>query len=210
MVKRKEPTDDPRFRDRSKLKIKLSEKYIAILRNRGLNGSVLRQSPYVLLPTSFTSDIEGLKPKVFSRQKQFEMFDKFLENPFEPVNCCLVSAPDDGKAKLLAAYMMQYALAQHDSRTALPLWVDLTGGFDNQLIVNKVKPSLLVLNNVGVSSTQSKMEKLRDILEVYSDVPRIVVATGCDPYQFFMQHLFLPLHSLMYLTNTSIKKMVSL
>lgn len=206
----KEQEEDPRFKNRGKLKIRLAEKYVTIMKNRGVNGGVFRQNPFVLMPTSFTSDVEGLKPKVFSRQKQFEMFDKFMESPFEPMNCCIVSAPDDGKAKLMAAYMMQHSIAQHNSYTSLPMWIDLTGGFDNPLVVNKVKPSLLVINNVGVASTQSKMEKLRDILEVYSDIPRIVVATGCDPYYFFMRHLYLPIHSLMYLTNSSVKKSIEL
>lgn len=210
MKNREHDPEDVRFRARSPIKIKLDDKYIPLLRNRGLNGGVPRQAPFVLAPTSFTSDIEGLKPKVFSRQRQLDMFDKFLANPFEPITCCIVSAPDDGKAKLLAAYMMQYALARHNSRTSLPLWVDLTGGFDNPLIVNRSKPSLLVLNNVGISSTQPKMEKLRDILEIYSSVPRIVVAVGCDPYQFFMKNLYLPLHSLTYLTNCSVRKGISL
>jgi hypothetical protein len=192
------------------LKIRLEDRYIPILRNRGLNGGVLRQSPFEFMPSSFTSAIEGLKPKVFSRNCQIDMLDSFLESPFEPINYCIVSAPDDGKAKLLAAYMMQHALACHDSRTALPMWVDLTGGFDNPLVVNKVKPSLLVINNVGVNSTQPKMEKLRDILEVYSDVPRIVVATGTDPYMFFLRYLYLPIHAVCYLTNKSVQKIVQL
>lgn len=192
------------------LKIKLEANYIPILRNRGLNAGVLRQAPFSLTPTSFTAAIEGLKAKVFNRQKQLDMFESFIDSPFEPINYCLASAPDDGKAKLLAACMMQHALINHDSRTALPLWVDLTGGFDNPLIVNRVKPSLLVINNVGIASTQSKLEKLRDILEVYSDIPRITVVTGTDPYTFFMRTLYLPIHALMYLTNTSVTKLTSL
>ena len=175
-----------------------------------MNFSCQLQRPFEFLPTSFTSDIEGLKPKVFNRAKQLAMFDEFLAHPFRPINCCLVSAPDDGRAKLLAAFMMQHALAHHSSHVSLPLWVDLTGGFDNPLLVNKSKPSLLVLNNVGTMSTQPKMEKLRDILECYSDVPRIVVATGCDPYMFFLRHLYLPVHSLAYITNESVKKVVEL
>lgn len=192
------------------IKIKLEEKYIPILRNRGMNAGVLRQAPFNLVPTSFTSDIEGLKAKVFNRQKQLDMFEAFIEAPFEPINYCIVSAPDDGKAKLLAAVMMQHALINHDSRTALPLWVDLTGGFDNPLIVNRSKPSLLIINNVGVASTAVKMEKLRDILTVYSETPKVIVATGCCPYTFFVKYLNMPIHALCYLTNSSIKKFTDL
>jgi hypothetical protein len=138
------------------------------------------------------------------------MFEAFLADPFEPINYCVVSAPDDGRAKLLAAYMMQHCLKHHNSHTALPMWVDLVAGFDNPLVVHKSKPSMLVINNVGTDSTNPKMEKLRDILEVYASIPRVVIAHGCDPYTFFKQYLALPIHGLAYITNASMKKSIDL
>jgi hypothetical protein len=192
--------------------IALDVKYRAIMKNRGMNGSVLAQRPFSFKPASFTSNIEGLKPKLFSQKQQVDWFNEFLENPFEPKAYCVVSAPNDGQAKLLAAYMMEYAVRKSPSATALPMWHDLTGGFTNTLFNERNRPSqnvsLLVLNNVGASSTQPKLEKLRDILEVYSSIPRIVIATGCDPFVFFTKFLYLPIHSLAYLPNGLVKKSV--
>jgi hypothetical protein len=191
-------------------KIKLESKLLPILRDRGMNGSVLRQQPYEFKPVTFTSTVEGLKPKLFKAKKQQEWFDEFLEDPFIPRTYCLVSAPNDGQAKLLAAYMMQQAALRTNSRVALPLWHDLTGGFSNPLINERngkaQGASMLILNNVGATSTQPKIEKLRDILETYTDIPKIVVATGCDPYMFFTKHLYLPIHALVYLTTSAIKR----
>jgi hypothetical protein len=191
-------------------KIKLEQKLLPILRDRGMNGSVLRQQPFDFKPVTFTSTVEGLKPKLFKAKKQQEWFDEFLEDPFIPRTYCLVSAPNDGQAKLLAAFMMQHAALRTNSRVALPLWHDLTGGFNNTLISEKngraQGASMLILNNVGATSTQPKIEKLRDILETYTDIPKIVVATGCDPYMFFTRYLYLPIHALVYLTTAAIKR----
>lgn len=187
-------------------KIKLLEKHFAVLKNRGMNPGVFRQSPFKLSPSSYTATIDGLKPKSFSKPKQMEMFKEAMDHPFRPINFCINSAPDDGKAKLLAAFLMQNALVNHSSFTSLPLWVDLLSGFENPLVKNKQNPSMLIINNVGLESTPVKLEKLRDLLEVYSDIPRITVVTGTDPYTFFMRKLYLPLHGLVYLTNTSVKR----
>jgi hypothetical protein len=192
------------------MKIELNKKYMPILLNRGMNGSVTRQPPFELKPVTFTSNIEGLKPRMISRDKQLGVVDAFLEDTFQPRTIGLYSAPDDGMAKLLAAFLMQHAAINTNSRTALPLWHDLTGGFNNPLINEKNAraqgASMLVLNNVGPQSTQPKLEKLRDILETYTEIPKIVVVTGCDPYTFFKRHLFLPIHGLVYMTTAEVKK----
>jgi hypothetical protein len=196
------------------MKIKLSDNLLPILKNRGMNRSVLAQRPFDFKPVSFTSTVEGLKPKLFKAKTQLKWLEEFMEEPFQPRNYCLVSAPNDSMAKMLAAFMMQYAVIKGDSRTALPLWHDLTGGFNNTLLNSKNETaqgaSLLVLNNVGAMSTQPKIEKLRDIIETYTDIPKIVVATGCDPFAFFTKYLYLPVHSLAYMTTGMVKRNIEL
>jgi hypothetical protein len=192
------------------IKIKLQDSLVPLLRNRGMNGSVFRQRPFDFKPVSFTSHVEGLKPKQFTSKKQREWFEEFLADPFEPRTYCLVSAPNDGQAKLLAAFMMQHASIHASSRVALPLWHDLHGGFSNPLLNdNNAKAqgaSMLVLNNVGATSTQPKIEKLRDVLETYTDIPKVIVATGADPYAFFTKYLYLPIHALAYMTTEMVKR----
>lgn len=195
------------------IKIKLNEKLLPMMKNRGMNRSVLAQRPFDFRPISFTSTIDGLKPKLFNAKRQIEWLEEFLDDPFQPKSYCLVSAPNDAMAKMLAAYMMQHAISRGGSRTALPLWHDLTGGFSNPLLEGNsqaIGASLLVLNNVGASSTQPKIEKLRDTLETYTSMPRIVVATGCDPFMFFTKYLYLPIHALAYMTTGLVRKSVEL
>lgn len=55
---------------------------------------------------------------------------------------------------------------------------------DNKEMFNKIKgSSLLVLSNIAVNSTAMKIEKVRDLLNMYSSIPRIVCVGGMDPNQ---------------------------
>lgn len=186
------------------LKIRLDPKHEGLMTNRGMNFGAKLQKPFKFMPTSFTSSVPGLKPKMITRETQIEKLQDFLDDPFRPVTYCVVSAPTDGMAKLLAAFMMQHALMC--ARTTLPVWHDLTQSFKNSLIEDNISASLLVLNNVGATSTPAKIEKLRDLLTHYADIPRVVVATGCDPFAFFTQHLFMPMNACAYMTTDQVKK----
>ncbi len=188
----------------SDIKIKLDPKHEGLMMNRGMNYAAKLQKPFVFSPQSFTSSVPGLKPKVIKRETQLRHLEEFLDDPFRPVTYCLVSAPNDGMAKLLAAFMMQHAIINHGQ--TLPVWHDLTQSFKNPLLEDNVRASLLVLNNVGNSATPTKLEKLRDILTHYADVPRIVIATGCDPFAFFTQHLYMPMNACAYMTTDQVKK----
>lgn len=179
-----------------------------------MNRSVLAQRPFDFKPSSFTAQVEGLKPRLFKSKKQLVWFEEFMDDPFQSKSYCLVSAPNDSQAKLLAAFMMQHAVSRGSRQNALPLWHDLTGGFNNPMLNDKnyknQNASMLVLNNVGTTSTQPKLEKLRDILEIYTEVPKVVIATGCCPYTFFTKYLYLPIHALAYMTSTAVKKSIEL
>jgi hypothetical protein len=48
----------------------------------------------------------------------------------------------------------------------------------------------LIISNINETSTPHKLEKVRDILEKYSECPRIVVMSGSDPLTFFGTKLF--------------------
>lgn len=199
----KKHRDDP---DIENIKIKLDPKYLGVLENRKMNYSAKLQKPFVFRPVSFTSDVPGLKPKHISRDRQLLMFQEFLANPFIPQTYCVVAAPNDGMSKLFAAYLMQQAIIKREPGVSMPLWHDLDQSFKNPLLEDSARASLLVLSNVGAESTPTKIEKLRDILTHYADIPRIVVATGCDPFFFFTRHLYMPMHSCAYMTTDQVKK----
>lgn len=184
------------------IKIKLDDNLLPILRSQGMNWAAGAAKPYDFQPTSFTSQVEGLKPKRFTTQAQVEMLRDWLQDT-SPGTYALNSAPTDQKAMLLAAFMMQSHYTSGAGTTMK--WYDLTGGFDCPLLQERANISLLVLNNVAPDSSQTKKEKLRDLLTIYADIRKIVVVNGMEPYRFFTEHLRMPLHGLCYLTNNSVK-----
>ena len=187
--------------------IKLDPKYEAGMMARGLNRLALATRPFKLKPVSFTAKIEGLKPKFIEGKQQLDWYSKILDNPFRPWCFCITSEPNDKDAKLAAAFLMQRAFELKGARIP-PLWHDLMGGFENPLLDSNnmtFTPSMLVISNVLPNSTNTKIEKLRDILERYSKVPRIVVSAGMDPFSFFQKHLYYPLSGCLYLKTGLVK-----
>ena len=168
----------------------------------------------------FTSEVEGLKPKSISKNEQTAMIERIIDNPFHaPYICCISGKPNDLKAKLLATYIMQSALMKQANKSKLPektqkylsdkgqpIFSNVMGWSTNALLDHKEKPSLLILANVPQGMTQYKQEKLRDLLEMYSGIPRIVVTANHDPLTFFNGSLFMHLNACCYLTNSMVKK----
>lgn len=189
-----------------KIKIELEERLKPLLRSKGMNWSCLAQKPFEFAPTTFTATIEGLKPKTFNRAKQEQMLKQFLDNPDAAALYGISSAPNDGMSKLMAAWMMEYHYKH--VKDARPVWRDVMGGFDSDLMQDDVQATMLVLNNVGPDSSQTKKEKLRDILEKYADLPKIVVVNGSDAFTFMTLHMRLPMSGVCYLTNGLIKKAI--
>lgn len=170
--------------------------------------------------TTFVSELEGLKPKTVTKKKQIEDTLKVINNPLSaPYVFCISGNPNDLKAKLLATYILEKAIYQFidkeklDEKTqktlkhkSAPVFHNVMGWSKNPLLENQVSPCLLVLSNVPKGMTQYKQEKLRDILERYSDIPRIVVTAGHDPLTFFNGSLFMGINYACYLTDGIVKK----
>jgi hypothetical protein len=91
---------------------------------------------------------------------------------------------------------------------AMPFWHTLTGNWADEFRDKKIegRPSLLFLANVHVQSSSTKLEKLRDILEMYSGVPRIVVLAGEDPVTFFNTKMFYGLNHAILLCKPNVVK----
>lgn len=208
-----------RQRDDTLIEIPKEEKVISkLLITRGLPKQVLSSKSFILSDSlcSFTSEVEGLKPRRISKEKQIAFIQKVLENPFfAPYIMCISSNPNDLKAKQLAAFIMARAIKLQPSikklsQKELPIWHTLSGGFKNPLIDSPNKASLLIISNAPSNATNVKMESLRDALESYNNIPRIVITTGTDPVTLFNSTLHLHLNMCAMLTNQIVKKAVEI
>lgn len=151
--------------------------------------------------------------KTISIKRQASTIARLLENPLHGApTICISSYPTDLRAKLLACQIMNAAIDQHNSRTrkhghTLPKWYKVYGGYKDYLRdLERGKerdsgdyPCMLILTNVLPDSTPMKLEKLRDLLEKYDDIPRLVVLSGTDPLTFFATKLQYPLHYGVYM-----------
>lgn len=187
---------------------------IKTLLARGLPRQLLAFKAFEVddVATSFISEVDGLKPKRIEKKKQLIRFKEIVANPLsKPYLYCISSAPNDNQARLLAAFIMQAAvknLGKGGMNKSPPLWHNITGGFSNPMLdkFRDLEPSMLILSNVPENSTPVKLEKLRDILEVYSNIPRIVVTTPVDPLTFFNTKIFSSLNGCIHLTSRMVKK----
>lgn len=156
--------------------------------------------------TSVTSDIPGMKVKRIPKKRQLSSLRDIRKNPFKlPYLAVISSMPNDQKAKLVAASIMETALSKHmGNRNTFsrnpPLWHTLVGGFGDKLLDEK--PSLLIISNITYTSSDHKIEKLRDLLETHHDIPRIVVMSGNDPVSFMNSRVHLAMNYGIFITTS--------
>lgn len=171
-------------------------------------GSVWRVKPFKWNPVTFATESEQLNHKFVEPHKQDQSLMMFLDDPLTPMIMGISGSPDDSKAKYMAAYLVDVHM-KHMKGHANPLWATVYGGFDNPYINNdKASPTLVVITNLTPNSTTTKLEKARDIIEYYPDVPRLIVVAGMDPMSFLTCKLHIPVNGLIYLSEGLLKQRV--
>jgi hypothetical protein len=189
-------------------------KLIEIDRKHGVErivpGHVWRTKAFKWSPQTFATESEQLNSKFIESTVQDKSLAKFIENPCRSMIYGVGGNPDDAKAKYFAAYLVALHM-QHLKGDANPVWATLYGGFDNHYLdKERAPPTLIVITNLTVNSTAFRIEKARDIIEAYPNVPRIVVCAGLDPMSFLATRLFCPVHGLAYFIDSIVKKKIDI
>lgn len=146
-------------------------------------------------------EYSDIRDKNISVKKQENNLHRILANPLRGAPVIGISSyPSDLRAKLVAALIVSTAIDAYKEggrkvrSRQLPLWHKIYGGFKDELRDNPGdKPCLLVITNITDDCSNIKLEKIRDLLEKYDDIPRIVVTGGKDPLTFFAERLKYPL-----------------
>lgn len=171
-------------------------------------ASVWRQPPFKWDPQTYTTESDELNQKFIESTAQDASLVRFLKKPALPMIYGVGGNPDDTKAKLFAAYLMA-AHCRRFKSDANPWWINLIGGFDNPWIDgSRSRPTMIVITNLTLQSTNQKLEKARDIIETYPDVPRIIVCAGADPFAFLAGRLRVPVHGLAYFCESIVKQKI--
>lgn len=143
--------------------------------------------------------------KAITVKTQLTAIERLMDHPLHgsPI-IGIGSFPSDLRAKMLTINIMNRAISYQMQKARrnpshYPLWHKVYGGFGDPLLDNQQSMSMLIISNVGLDSTAPKIEKVRDLLVRYDNIPRIVLTHGCDPMQFFLQKMHLPMSMGFYL-----------
>jgi hypothetical protein len=169
-----------------------------------VHGSVWRQGAFRWEPEAFVVESPRLENKIVEAAVQVDSFESFKAEPNRPMVYVISGNPDDSKAKYFAAYLAYLHKCKYEHRADVH-WEPVYGGFDNPLIKKEVEPTMLILSNLAENSTNAKIEKARDLLERFPNIPRIVVCVGEDPISFASTKLYCPAHGIAYFSNSLVK-----
>jgi hypothetical protein len=177
-------------------------------------GNVWRQAAFKWDPQPFAPESEKLEQRIRSSDIQNRSLSAFLAEPDSPVVYYVAGNPDDSKAKYFAAYLVQHHIQKVASANVV--WHTLYGGFDNPLmreydpVDGKADPTMLVLCGLSPAATNVKLDKARDLIERFCDIPRIIVCAGEDPLSFATTRLYTPINAMAYFAESLIKKRVEI
>lgn len=179
-----------------------SQKAKRILEKSGVPHSAFLRSGVSIDIEANTKKIEceldGMRLRKASVERQLKYFKKTWDNPLWGSYIYVISSyPTDLRAKhvalaLMARAMDQYYQKKRDNKVLIkrspPVWHNVMSGFKDKLLDYEsiALPSFVVLSNVTEDSTQLKMEKFRDLLVKYDNIPRIVTTCACDPITFML------------------------
>jgi hypothetical protein len=178
-------------------------------------GSVWRQSAFKWDPMTFACESEKLNEHIIEPRVQNESLLRFMRDPDTPMVYGVSGNPDDQKAKLFAAYLVNI----HQQALGLKanvVWHTVYGGFDNPLlkeydpIDGKTDPTMLVLSNLTPNATGLKLDKTRDLIERFATIPIVIVSAGEDPMSFLTARLFSPVNGLAYFSEKLMRKKVEI
>lgn len=190
-----------------KLRFQFGSKRQRTLKSRGVDGMCFAGKrnafEFDVAAMRMKPDIPGIVTKGISVKKQAQHLVNIRKHPLRghPI-IGIGSFPSDLRAKMLALNIMDWAIDYQESTKVrkhrnrdYPVWHKVYGGLGDELRdkTYSENPSMLVLSNVTADSTSMKIEKVRDILEKFPNLPRVVVVSGCDPVWFFAMKLHLPM-----------------
>ncbi len=209
----KKKTRKPTFDMESKTRIKTTEfkkEHRITMEAQGLDRIVYSERPFdpYASISAFKPKVENVKAKTIGTEMQHEWLEDIFNDPLKARTICISGFPSDIRAKCIAAKILELAciqysnLSQKDKRgRTLPRWHRVLGNYHDPIRdaqANRINPSMLIISNVNMDSTNMKLEKVRDLVDMFPSIPRIIITGGCTPVDFFQHKLYYPLDASIY------------
>ena len=146
-----------------------------------------------------------------STDTQLKWLKEILEKcPSKNFNYAIAGEFDNSKAKIIASLVcLSYYNKNMGTITTekMPYWHSIYGGMHDKLRdKDTIRTGLLVIDNIAANSTDNKLEKVRDALEKYEGIPKIVILSGINPLKFAREKLFINFNKMLYIANNKIIK----
>lgn len=157
-------------------------------------------------------NVPGVINKPIAIEKQIKSLRAILKDPFKQPHLIGISSyPSDARAKYLAHTIMSRAIDVYEEdrkrfgARIRPSWHRVWGNLRDNLREGTEQPfTMLAISNIGDESQSVKIEKVRDLLEMYNHVPRIVVAAGAPIVDLFTFRLQLRATACLYIGPNSL------
>ena len=169
-----------------------------------VHGSVWACRFFNFEPFDFMTETDKLNQRLISAKDQEESLNDFLKKPKSPVIYIVSGNPDDSRAKYFAAFLADHHI--NSSEFSDVHWENINGHTSfNSGLARDMSPTMIILSGVTTESTHLKLEKCRDLIERWPNIPRIVVCCGEDPVSFASTRLRVPAHAIAYLPSGGVK-----
>lgn len=190
-----------------RLKIALPKKFDhqCALHSVSIPGPIYAQTPFTFAPSPFGIGDEKLKDRIIPESVQENSLEGFLESPTDPCLYVVASEPDAGAASLFAAFLLGHYMKS--VRNCRPVWHRMHQ-YNQDLVRNEMLCSFLIISGVYPTMTPYRMEKLRDMLEFYDSIPKVLVLGGEDPLTFCYTKLHIKPTHLFFRPAAGFKKKV--
>lgn len=186
------------------LKIQIKDDETFTLRGVRVPKTIWATRPFKFEPRDFAISNEYLKYQLIGADVQRNSLDDFLEDPAKPRIYAVGSEPDGERAKYFAAFLLYQYLKSNP--LGIARWYNLYDRTD--LIREQVPCKFLVISEVYSKMSTWRLEKVRDLLAHYDDIPRILVIAGADPVSFCYSELHVKNTHLFYTHARSVNKKV--
>lgn len=183
--------------------IKFSFEHDTLLKQLGADPKAIYSGQEFKLEDAFKTFKPRMrlsKARPITQEHQFDDFTSLMADGFDGNPIIVIgSLPTDARAKILALNLMSSELDKRRdnlvSKSMLnqrkaPRWYSVYNRFLNFDSLQADNPSAVFIANVVPGSTSQKLEKARDLLEFFSDRPRIIITAGEDPVGFVVNSLY--------------------
>jgi len=172
---------------------------------RGASKSMFRIN--ISLDDSTVIDSKHEK-RIVPSATQLSKFKRSWDNPSGSWLLIIGSDIDEDYSMVAAIGLMWQSTIKHaQNPLSYPrpfLWRLFGGNYDRLRQNDEFRTGignigLLIMSNLAENSTLDKIEKCRDLIAMYSDIPKVVVVAGCDPLVFSTEKLHINPTRVLYL-----------